>query len=68
MGFGGPGRNVGGSDCGGGYPLNCLFGARSSGSSSSPLDVRSITAEIGRFPLIDPVARDGIEEAVDASR
>ena len=67
MGLGGPGRNVGGSG-GGAYGMNCLFGARSSGSSSSPLDVRSITAEIGRFPLTDPVVRDGTDEAVDISR
>lgn len=41
------------------------FGALATGSSSSsPLDVRSMTAEIGRLELVEPVlgSRAGLEE------
>lgn len=33
--------------------LNCRFGARIGSSSSSPLEVRSMTAEIGRLLLVE---------------
>jgi hypothetical protein len=34
--------------------LNCRLGARTGSSSSSPLEVRSMTAEIGRLLLVEP--------------
>jgi hypothetical protein len=34
--------------------LNCRLGARIGSSSSSPLEVRSMTAEIGRLLLAEP--------------
>jgi len=35
-------------------PLNWRLGARTGSSSSSPLEVRSITAEMGRLLLVEP--------------
>jgi hypothetical protein len=49
-------------------PVYWRLGCRARGSSSSsPLDVRSITAAIGRFPLVEPWLR-GAAEDDDASR
>ena len=44
--------------------LNCRLGARTGSSSSSPLEVRSMTADIGRLPLVEP----GFFGAPDDSR
>lgn len=45
---------------------NCRLGARMGSSSSSPLEVRSMTAEMGRLLLVDPKFLGGPDDSRDS--
>jgi hypothetical protein len=44
---------------------NCRLGARIGSSSSSPLEVRSMTADIGRLLLVEPGFLGGPDDSRD---